>query len=324
VVYLDTSTISSNFKGSNILVTGGNGFVGSHIIKRLVGYGACVTALVREHSNLWRLENEISNIRLLRIDITDVLKLLPSIRELKPEYVFHMAAYGVDPSDDNYIEAVNTNVLGTINLIQALSETGCKKLINTGSGMEYGCFDGYITEHTSLNPNNAYGSSKAASTLIAHQIAKENGIGIITLRPFGIFGEYESSKRLFSHIILSILKGTDIKLTQCEQYRDYIYVEDIVDGFLMAALKEKVENEIFNIASGISYQLRYYIELILNCLDSDRKPSFGAVSYRKYDLCRTEPDISKIKGLVEWEPKTSLKDGINNTVQWFKANLNKY
>lgn len=318
------TNIKNNFYEANTLVTGGNGFIGSHIIKRLIAHGAYVNMLTRENSDLWRLEKDIHNIKILKLDLNDKDKLRYCIKELKPEYVFHMAAYGVDHKNNDYTEAVNTNILGTVNLIEALYDVGCKKIINAGSGMEYGCFEGRITEHTRLKPYNMYGSSKAAATLIAHQIAKEMDISIITLRPFGIFGEYESSRRLFAHIILSILKGVDIKLTGCEQYRDYTYVGNIVDGFLISALNEKLQNEIFNIGSGDSYQLKYYIELILNCLDTDSRPILGAVSYRSHDLCRTEPDISKIKRLIGWEPAVSLEDGIQRMVQWFKDNIDIY
>jgi nucleoside-diphosphate-sugar epimerase len=314
----------NSFHKAVTLVTGGNGFIGSHIIRRIAAHEAYVVVIVRENSNLWRLEQEINNIEIVKLDLLDKNELISCIKEFKPEYVFHMAAYGVDQRNNDHIEAINTNVIGTINLLEALSGVGCRKIINAGTGMEYGCFEGQITEHTRLKPNNIYGSSKAAAALIAHQIAKEMNMNIVTLRPFGIFGEYESHSRLFAHIILSILKGTDIKLTGCEQYKDYTYVGNIVDGFLMVALDENLQNEIFNIGSGDSYQLKYYIELILNCLGTDNRPIFGAVPYRAHDLCEVNPDISKIKRLVGWEPAVSLEDGIRKTVRWFKDNIDLY
>lgn len=318
------TNIKNDFYRAIILVTGGNGFIGSHLIKRLVEYGAYVSVLTRENSDLWRLKDSIQYLNILKLDLCDKDKLSSSIRDLRPEYVFHMAAYGVDHRNNDYTEAINNNIIGTINLIESLSGLSCKKIINAGSGMEYGCCENLITEHTSLKPNSVYGSSKSAATLIAHQIAQEMGISIITLRPFGIFGEYENRNRLFSHIILSALNGIDIRLTASEQYRDYTYVGNIVDGFLMTALNENLKNEIFNIGSGKSYQLKYYIELLLNCLGTVRKPLFGAIPYRADDLCKSDPDISKIKRLSGWEPEISLEYGIQKMVEWFKDNINLY
>jgi len=314
----------NNFYKAVALVTGGNGFIGSHLVKKLISDKAYVIVIVRENSNLWRLKQSIDNIEIVKLDLLDKYKLRSCIKELKPEYVFHMAAYGVDQRNNDYRDAINTNVIGAINLLESLSGIGCKKIINAGTIMEYGCFDGLITEHTRLKPNNIYGSSKAAATLIAHQIAKEMNINIVTLRPFGVFGEYENHRRLFAHVILSILKGTDIKLTSCEQYKDYTYVGNIVDGFLMAALNENLQNEIFNIGSGDCLQLKYYIELILKCLGTDIRPVFGTVPYRTHDLCKAYPDMSKIKRLLGWEPSISLEDGIEKTIQWFKDNINLY
>jgi len=314
----------NNFNKAITLVTGGNGFIGSHLVKKLISDEAYVIVIVRGNSNLWRIEQETNNIKIVKLDLLDRNELRFCIKEFKPEYVFHMAAYGVDQRNNDHIEAINTNVIGTINLLEALSGVGCRKIINAGTGMEYGCFEDQITEHTRLKPNNIYGSSKAAATLIAHQIAKEKNLNIVTLRPFGIFGEYESHSRLFAHVILSILKGTDIKLTGCEQYKDYTYVGNIVDGFLMAALNENLHNEIFNIGSGDCFQLKYYIELILNCLGTDIKPIFGTVPYRSHDLCEANPDIRKIKRLLGWEPAISLEGGIRKTVQWFKNNIDLY
>lgn len=318
------NNIENSFYGASVVVTGGNGFIGSHIVKKLLAYGAYVAVLVRESSDLWRLKEDIHNIKIVKLDLKDRDKLRPCIKMLKPDYVFHMAAYGVDHRNNDYTDAVNTNIIVTINLIESLSGTECKKIINAGSGMEYGCFENHITEHTRLRPNNIYGSSKAAATLIAHQIAKEMDMSIITLRPFGIFGEYENRNRLFTHIILSTLKGIEIKLTGCEQHRDYTYAGNIVDGFLMAAVDESLHNEIFNIGSGVSYKLKYYIDLILNCLGTNTRPIFGAVPYRVHDLCKADPDIGKIKRLTEWKPAVSLEDGIQRTAQWLKDNIYMY
>ena len=320
---LDTN-LRDPFYEANILVTGGAGFIGSHLIKRLVAYGANVFTIIRESSNLWRLNNCIQDIKIIKLDLRSKYALRSCIEEIMPEYVFHMAAYGVDYRNNDYIEAITTNVIGITNLVEALSGMGCRKIINAGSGMEYGCSEGTIIEQTRLNPNNIYGSSKAAATLIAHQIAKDLDLSIVTLRPFGIYGEFENPSRLFAQIILSALNNIEIKLTGCKQLRDYTYIGNIVDGLLMSAANDELQNEILNIGSGTSYQLKYYIELIFDCLGTKSSPVYGAIPYRQHDLCKSEPDISSIKKLLGWEPAVNLENGIRRTVEWFKNNAQLY
>lgn len=177
-----------------------------------------------------------------------------------------------------------------VHLVKSLSQTGCNKLINIGSCMEYGNKDDQVKENAYLEPFNIYGSTKAAGTIIAHQLAAQEGLPLITLRAFGIFGEREGSHKFFPHIILSILQGREIKLTGCEQYRDYCYVDNLVDAFLLAA-KSPQQNDIFNVGSGTIRPLRDYVEMIYQRMDSQVKPRYGAIPYRPVEFWRPWPDI---------------------------------
>ncbi len=314
----------SSFKNKRVVVTGANGFIGSHIAKRMAKEGAEIFIIVREDSDLWRIEQEKKDVSIYKGDIRNKDFVEASINSIKPEYVFNIAAYGVDSRQKDYSTAVYTNVVGIVNMLEAVIKTGCKKFINTGTSMQYGNKEGIISEELRLTPSNIYGSSKAAATIIAHQIAAENNIDIATLIPFGVFGEMEGSHKFFPHIILSVLKNKDVDLTLCEQYRDYCYIENIIDGLLLAALKDDIKNEIFNIGSGTVQQLNYYVDMIFKNIKTDRKPNYGAVPYRKNDLWCPQPDVNKIKKILGWEPEISLEDGVNRTVQWFKANHHKY
>lgn len=313
------------FSNSKVMITGGNGFIGSHIVKRMVREGADVAVIARESSDLWRIEAELPYINIIKCDLKDEKAIEESVYKVKPEYIFHMAAYGVDFRQQNYAEAANSNIIGTINLLESIRKSGgCRKFLYTGTSMQYGNKEGMINEETRLTPSNIYGSTKAASTLIAHQIAAENDIEIITLVPFGVFGENEGSHKFFPHIILTILNNEDVDLTLCEQYRDYCYIENIVDGFLLAALDKEHKNAIYNIGSGSIYQLKHYVDMILNITGTKQKANYGALEYRKNDLWRPQPDVSKIKKELNWEPKISLEDGMLRTVKWYTDNFEKY
>lgn len=307
------------------LITGANGFIGSHLVKRLIKSCKKVSIIVRETSDLWRIEHELKGIHMFKGDIRDKDFVNKVITDSKSDYVFHVGAYGVDFRQKDYQTAVNTNIIGTINILEALiTQDRCKRVINMGTSMQYGNKEGIIDEGIKLTPSNIYGSSKAAATIIAHQIAAENNIDIITLIPFGVFGENEGTHKFFPHVINSILNHKDIELSGCEQYRDYCYIENIVDGIIMSAKYDAIKNEVFNIGSGKVHQLRFYVDMIYKYMCTESKPKYGVVPYRKNDLWCPQPDITKIKTMIGWEQRISLDEGVKKTIEWFEKNYIKY
>lgn len=314
----------NDFKDKNILITGGLGFIGSHLVNRMLKEKAKVYIIERKNSNPWRIKSVIDKVNIIEADISNSKEIHKIIKNINPEYVFHLAAYGVDSSKTEYITAVNTNIVGIVNILNSLKDTECKKIINMGTCAEYGNRTELMNEDMRPIPVSIYGSTKACSTILAHQIAKENNISIVTLRPFGIFGEAEAPHKVFCHIILAILQDKDIKLTNCEQYRDYCYVENIIDGMLLSAKNSSIKNNIFNIASGNLYTLKYYVDLIFRNISTTKRPLYGAIPYRKNEMWTPKADISKIKSMLHWEPKVSIEDGIINTIDWYRKNKELY
>lgn len=319
------SILSVNcFENKKVLVIGGCGFIGSHLVTRLISYGAKIFIICRRNNSRYRIQDTLKEIEFYNVDITNSLEIDKYIKKITPDYVFHLAAYGVDSAQKEYIPAVNVNVMGTVNILNALKDIGCKKFINVGSCAEYGDINQIMTEDMYPNPVSIYGSTKAASTIIAHQIARENNISIATLRPFGIFGEGEEKHKLFCYVILSILENKDANLTPCEQFRDYCYVENIVDGLLLAAENDTIKNEIFNIGNGVSFPLRYYIDLIFREIGTNKKPNWGSIQYRENEMWNPTPDINKIQSILNWKPRIDVEEGIKRTISWFKDNRQLY
>ncbi|MGI5876193.1 MAG: NAD-dependent epimerase/dehydratase family protein, partial [Dethiobacteria bacterium] len=205
-----------------------------------------------------------------------------------------------------------------------LKQTGCEKFLNIGSCMEYGDKKEIVKEDAPLEPFNIYGSTKAAATIMAHQLAIEYKIDIVTLRAFGIFGENEGSHKFFPHLILSLLSGSAVNLTACEQYRDYCYIDNIIDGFILAAKDKNSKNDIFNIGSGVVHQLKYYVDMVYALMGNSGKPNYGAIPYRTDEVWKPHPDINKIKKVLKWKPKISLKEGLLRTIAWYEKNCNQY
>lgn len=311
-------------KSKKALVTGSSGFIGSHMTSRLVKEGCEVYVMLRDSSDVWRLDDLRDSINFIKLDIRDKDEMGCRMQKIKPDYIFHMAAYGVDSRQKNYTEAIEINIAGTLNLLTAAASTGCEKFLNAGTSMQYGNKSKAIKEDEHYEPANIYGSTKGAATIIAHQTAYEYGINIATIIPFGVFGEKEGSYKFFPHVILSSLKDAEIRLSLCEQSRDYCYVENIIDGFILAAGSGKVKNEIFNIGCGKMHQLKYYAELIARKLGTVKKVKYGALEYRKNDLWNPKPDLTKISTVLGWKPRIGLEEGIDRTIEWFRGNYEKY
>lgn len=316
--------MNSLLQGSRVLVTGGYGFIGSHLVKRLLKQQANVGLFVRKPSNSWRLTDRLHNIEKYEVDIQDRVQVQNAIKQFKPDYIFHLAAYGVDSANQDYMSAVETNVIGTIHIIQAAKLVDCKKIIHFGSSSEYGNKTKPIDENMVLTPVDIYGSSKAAATIIAHQIALENNINIITLRPFGVFGEAEAPHKLFSYIILQVLNSKSVDLTLCNQLRDYCYIDNIVDACILTIENNGIQHDIFNIGSGEVHPLKYYVELIFKHLQTDRVPNYGALPYRGNERWVPQPNIHKAQKLLAWEPKIGIEEGIVRTVRWYMQNKHLY
>jgi nucleoside-diphosphate-sugar epimerase len=311
-----------SFENKRVLVTGGFGFIGSHLVRRLLQEKAKVAVLVRKTSDPWRIHEVLKDVHVLTADIQDTTNVLNAVLQYSPHYIFHLAAYGVNSNQKNDLDALKINVLGTMNIVQAAKAAGCTKMINLGSSSEYGDKREPIHEKMVLEPVDLYGSTKAAATLISHQIALETRTPIVTLRPFGVFGEGEDSHKLFGYIIKSLLNNQEVTLTTCEQYRDYCYVGNLIDGMVMAALEPSVQNEIFNIGSGEAFPLKHFVTLIFKMLQTSQQPQFGAIPNRMNERNSPLPNISKIKTMFDWKPVIPLEDGILRTINWYKQNRN--
>ncbi|MCG8485587.1 MAG: NAD-dependent epimerase/dehydratase family protein, partial [Clostridia bacterium] len=257
-------------------------------------------------------------------DISNKENLKNTFIEFKPDIIFHLAGYGVQVAENNIDKAIETNIIGTTNVIRLAKDIGCKRIVNIGTCAEYGDSKETLSENTCVHPINIYGSSKAAATIIGHQIAKENEIDMITLRLFGVFGESEPRHKIFCNTILTLLEEKDMMLTSCTQYRDYCYVGDIVRAMIMAVENTEVKNEIFNVGTGNGSPLRYYLERIHKILGSSQKLLFGHIENRKNELWFPNPDISKIKTMLGWEPIFKLDDSIEKTISWYAENKHYY
>lgn len=316
--------MKTSCSGKRLLVTGGAGFIGSHLVRRLIHKQADVIVLAKADSDLWRLDDCEGDYRLVVADIADENAVLRILTDTRPDGLFHLAAYGVDFAQQDISQAVSVNVTGTVNVAKAMQACGCKRIVTVGSGAEYGNHQGAVNEDAPLRPENAYASTKAAATIIAHQYAAQHDIGIVTLRPFGVYGESEPRHKIFCHAILSMLRGETLNLTPCTQHRDYCYVGDVVDALIAAYENEALTKAVFNIGTGKACPLRDFIEQIRTMINPIGEIRYGALPYRTNELWSPLPDVRLAMQQLDWHSTHSLVDGLKKTISWYYQNSHYY
>lgn len=302
-----------------VLVTGATGFVGANLVRRLVKDNYEVHILTRETSNLWRIEEIYHELIDWKVDLNDLKNLKKIVEKINPEYIIHLAIYGGYPTQKDEKEIFNVNLFGTINLLKALENIDYKCFINTGSSSEYGKKNERMIETMLCEPNTNYGIAKLAATLYCQNKAKESNKVIGTLRLFSPYGPYEEKGRLFESVCNEIIEKKDLNLSNPKVARDFIYIEDVVEAYILVLKNpEKLKGNIFNICSGKQQRIEEIVEVIKLGIDETIKVNYNTNNGRSFDTLFWEGDNSKFKKIYNWELKNSLKQGIIETLNWYK------
>jgi nucleoside-diphosphate-sugar epimerase len=317
-----------NWKKKTVLVTGASGFVGSCLAHRLVETGCSLNLILRNPEKSWRLSPilEKSNLFKHRVDLTDLEKLKKTIDEISPDVIYHLATYGAYPGIQKDLgEMMRTNVIGTLNLVTACAKKSFSCFINTGTSSEYGMKEHRITETDLLEPMTYYGVSKAAATLFCQTFAKNENMPIATFRLFSPYGENEEKSRLFPTVILSCLLDKPLHLSSPLSVRDFIYIEDAVDAYLLSAgSPSAISGQVLNIASGEQHTVGEVVDAVIAITKSKIRPQWGTEQKKQPEPTTWVADISKAKKLLGWAPKNNFKTGVEKTVSWFRQNLGIY
>jgi nucleoside-diphosphate-sugar epimerase len=307
-----------SLSGKRVLVTGATGFIGGHLVRRLVQEGALVHALVRRRSDGSAVEGLPSSVRTHELDLTDEAALSACITEVKPEGVFHLAAvnqsFGNVSSLSDLI-AVNTEA--TLRLMELCKEEQLLFFVNTDTFVQVGAKSHPIREDDVLEPTELYGISRVPGTLCARMLGKSQALPYITLRVFTPYGPFVQKGKIHYTLITKALLGEKITLTDPAVTRDFIYIDDLIDLYLLAALRAKeYPGEVFNAGTGQSTTLEALAGLVLAAAGSKSSVEYvgGNVSY---DAARWQADTSKVEELLGWRPSVSLVDGVERTVAWF-------
>jgi len=309
-----------------ILITGATGFVGANLVHFLVKEKVDVHILLRESSNTWRINSILSKLNKYYCDLTDREKTKRLISEIKPNIILHLAIYGGYPFQSNSLKMVDTNYIGTINLLEVCIEEGFDCFINTGSSSEYGIKEKPMKESDLLEPINIYGATKAAATLYCYALAKKYNLPIFTLRLFSPYGYYEEPTRLIPYLIVSMLKNQEIKISSPYAVRDFIFIEDVIEAFLLTIEKKDkiLPGTILNVGSGYDTKVIDIFKILKEIINY--RKDFDLEGFpRDSDVLQIwRADIEKIQKTLGWNPKYNIEEGLVKTVEWFRENLYLY
>jgi NAD dependent epimerase/dehydratase len=314
-----------------VLVTGAGGFIGSHLTEELVDRGYQVKAFIHYNSrNSWgwlESSKHRENIEIIAGDIRNADIVRHAMRDV--EIVFHLAALIGIPYSYHSPEAyVDTNIKGTLNILQSALDFGVKKVVLTSTSEIYGTAQFVpITELHPINPQSPYAASKSAADLLGISFHKSFNLPVVIVRPFNTFGPRQSARAVVPTIITQILAGCrKIKLGSLDPTRDLTYVEDTVNGFIKAGESKNGIGEVINLGSDNEISIRNLANLIAKMMgvsivideDTNRKRPI------KSEVDRLMADNSKAKKLLKWSPEYSLEKGLKKTIEWFKENNAKY
>jgi nucleoside-diphosphate-sugar epimerase len=303
-----------------ILVTGAAGFIGRHLVQKLSSEGYSVAALVRSMPPS-RSPGLQDDIRYFTGDLRNYEDLISAFSAFEPDAVIHLVTYyAVMHRADEIGVMLDTNVKGTINLLEAAKESGSVKLfINTSTCAVYEPKNGLITEADPVRPQNLYAMTKLQAEEACSYYSEAFRLPCVTLRLFPPYGPGDHERRLIPYVIGSILKKIPPTLTTGKQEWDFVYVDDIVNAYL-AVLKSYPFEEAhatFNIGTGQAVSIRTVVEKIRSDLGSGIDLPWGSVAHRVNEVWYNSADSTRAKTRLHWSPGTGIDEGLQKTVAWF-------
>lgn len=327
-------------ENKKVLVTGADGFIGSHLVEELVRLGCQVRAFVFYNSfNSWGwledLDSSIKDaIEVFTGDIRDPYGVRKAVKDC--DVVFHLAALISIPysyhSPENYVD---TNIKGTLNILQAARDLGVSKIVQTSTSEVYGSAKFVpITEDHPLQGQSPYAATKIGADQLALSFHRSFQLPVAILRPFNTYGPRQSARAVIPTVITQALTtgARQIKLGALRPTRDFTYVTDTVQGFIACAKADETIGNVINIGSNFEVSIREIAEIILQLIESDAQIVTDGERIRpeKSEVERLWADITKAKRCMGWEPTYSgmdgLKRGLTKTISWFseRNNLKQY
>ncbi len=319
----DMATVEAGYAGVPVLVLGGAGFIGSWVVRALSACGATVSVAARDAAGAaGALAREGIRARVVAADVSVAGTVNALVDTERPAVVFNLAVHGVDHSerDQAAMAAVNTRLV--IDLCGRLATETAHgwqgvRLVQVGSALEYGPVSGGLSEDVPPYPTTEYGRSKLLATEHVTRVAAETGLPAVVARLFTVYGPGEHEGRLLPSLVSAARTGRRVSLTSGAQRRDFTYVEDAVEGLLRLGAGRISSGAVVNVATGRMTSVREFAETAASALHLEPDAlEFGALPIRGEEMGHGEVDLSRLRGLTEWVPQTTIAEGIRRSLEW--------
>jgi UDP-glucose 4-epimerase len=299
-----------------VLITGGSGFVGANLARRVLRDGHEVHLILRDGYRSWRLDEIAGEFRPHSIAVEDSDGVLNCVRSVQPDWVFHLAAFGAYSTQTGIQKMIATNLLGTTALVDACAEVGVESFVHTGSSSEYGYKDHAAQEDEILRPNSHYAVTKAAATHYCQLVAAERGLKAITVRLYSVFGPYEEPARLIPTVVIHGMRGTFPPLAAPRIARDFVYVDDAVEAILQVARAGR-GGEIYNVSTGVQSSLETVVDTARRLMNIPAAPVWASMPARQWDTDMWSGSAEFMARETGWRARIDFSQGLEGMTNWF-------
>jgi UDP-glucose 4-epimerase len=319
------SDILEKYEGQRVLVTGGAGFIGSHLVEKLVGLGARVSVIdtMLCGNKIEHLEGH-KNLSIHRLDVTDI-QIIESLFKGQ-DMVFHLAAVvGVEETQDEPVNLLNVEVGGTSNVISLAARNKVRRFIFASSSEVYGDSAAPMVEEGPFNPKSTYALTKLIGEHFCQAYYQKYGLEYAALRYFNVYGPRQDERFVLSRFVSRAFKGEEIRVYgDGNQTRDFTYIDDSVRMSLLAGVIESGVNQVLNFGTGRAVSINYLADLVLDRLNLSGKVNIKHVDYdlrrtREIEVFSRLANVDKAEKLLKYRPLTELSEGLDTYIAWYKS-----
>jgi NAD dependent epimerase/dehydratase len=322
----------TSLEGRSVLVTGAGGFIGGHLVSRLVGQGARVRGLVRYNSRNergtldWLEPQIVAEVEVVLGELRDVESVSRAAAGI--EIVLHLGAQIAIPySYINPRDFFEVNVLGTLNVAQACLVANVEQVVHTSTSEVYGSArEVPITERHPLEPQSPYAASKLAADKLMDSYHRSFGLPVTILRPFNTYGPHQSARAVIPTIISQALRGNVVRLGSLDPQRDLTYVDDTVAGMVAAALTPAAVGQTVQLGTGHAVSVAEIVASVGEILGEELQTELDQSRVRpegsEVQLLVSKPELAA--SLLGWAPSVDLREGLERTICWLRGNAGRY